>query len=319
MALTVVYLDSVFVLNSVMDYLLFLAAASLAGIPLRRKRYIFAALLGGAYAAVVFLPGLEGLASLPAKAAAGILLGMIAFGGEERFWRLLLLTFAAACAMAGSVLGLGLLAGVHIPMASGVFYTNIDAPTLLIASAGAYLMFRLVFRSAARHGLQGEVMPVTLCIAGKKQTLTALWDSGNCLCDPLDGKPVLVLAPGVIEKLLPEKVGRLLTGNSLQRPTELLQKILEISPVLRPRLLPFHSVGTAGGMLLAVRSDWVEIDGKRCEKILLALSPNGLGDGYSALWSGEKGKGGRYETLEMAEKLSERTPAPDGAALHWRE
>ena len=54
--MTVIYLDSVFVLNGLMDYLLALCAARLAGIPLRRGRYLLAGLLGGAYAAAVFLP-----------------------------------------------------------------------------------------------------------------------------------------------------------------------------------------------------------------------------------------------------------------------
>ena len=44
--MTVVYLDSVFVLNGLMDYLLALCAARLAGIPLRRRRYLLAGLLG---------------------------------------------------------------------------------------------------------------------------------------------------------------------------------------------------------------------------------------------------------------------------------
>lgn len=44
--MTVVYVDSVFVLNALMDYLLVLCAARLAGIPLRRRRYLLAGLLG---------------------------------------------------------------------------------------------------------------------------------------------------------------------------------------------------------------------------------------------------------------------------------
>ena len=56
--MTVIYIDSVFVLNALMDYLLLLAAARLAGLPLRRGRYLLGALFGGAYAAAVFLPGL---------------------------------------------------------------------------------------------------------------------------------------------------------------------------------------------------------------------------------------------------------------------
>ena len=63
--MTVIYIDSVFVLNALMDYLLLLCAARLAGLPLRRKRYALAALAGGAYAAAVFLPGLGFLAEAP--------------------------------------------------------------------------------------------------------------------------------------------------------------------------------------------------------------------------------------------------------------
>lgn len=53
--MTVVYLDRVFLLNSVVDYLLFLCAARLCGFPLHRRRLIFCAVLGGVYAAAVFI------------------------------------------------------------------------------------------------------------------------------------------------------------------------------------------------------------------------------------------------------------------------
>ena len=46
---------------------------------------------------------------LTAGAMAGVLLGLIAYGGEEKLLRLLLLFFAVSCAMAGCVLALGLL------------------------------------------------------------------------------------------------------------------------------------------------------------------------------------------------------------------
>ena len=80
--MTVVYVDSVFVLNALMDYLLVLCAARLAGIPLRRRRYLLAGLLGGAYAVAVFLPGLGFLSATPVKLAAGILLALAAYAAK---------------------------------------------------------------------------------------------------------------------------------------------------------------------------------------------------------------------------------------------
>ena len=89
--MTTVYVDSVFVLNALMDYLLLLCTGRLAGVTLRRGRYALAAVLGGAYAVAVFLPGCGFLALLPAKAAAGVVLAVAAFGGEARLGRLMLL------------------------------------------------------------------------------------------------------------------------------------------------------------------------------------------------------------------------------------
>ena len=99
--MTVVYLDSVFLFNALLDYLLFLSTARLAGIPLRRRRYLLCGVLGGLYAAAVFLPGGGFLTETLVKAGVGLLLALIAFGRETHFLRLTLLTVAIACALAG--------------------------------------------------------------------------------------------------------------------------------------------------------------------------------------------------------------------------
>ena len=108
--MTVVYLDSVFLFNALLDYLLVLSAARLAGLTLRRGRYILCGLLGGAYAAAVFLPGGAFLTAAPVKAAAGVLLALAAGYGVARFFEekpeygvLLTLCLASALALAGGL------------------------------------------------------------------------------------------------------------------------------------------------------------------------------------------------------------------------
>lgn len=56
--MTVVYIDALFLLNFVVDYLLLLCAGRLAGEVLHRGRLALGAALAGAYAAAVFLPGM---------------------------------------------------------------------------------------------------------------------------------------------------------------------------------------------------------------------------------------------------------------------
>lgn len=309
--MTVVYLDSVFVLNGAVDYLVFLVTATLAGIPLRRKRYLLAGLLGGLYAMAVFLPGLEGLAQVPAKAAAGVLLCLLAFGVETRLWRLILLTLTVACAMAGCIFALSLLTGIHVPIAGGIYYTDVDALSLLLVAAGIYLVIRVLFRGSAGHALRRELLDATVSIGGRQIRLTALRDSGNALRNPVDGSPVLVVAPESLCGILPQSAVKLLTPLALRAPAELLEPLMKIEKTLRPQLLPYRAVGTVGGLLLAICCDWAVIGGRRYEKLVLALSPNPLGEGYSALWGGEI-----HETLEMADGLSANVRPFGGCALH---
>ena len=298
--MTVIYIDSVFVLNALMDYLLLLCAGRLAGLPLRRKRYALAALAGGAYAAAVFLPGLGFLAQTPVKLAAGVLLGLIAYGGEEKLLRLLLLFFAVSCAMAGCVLGLGLLAGGGVPAVNGVFYTNVDAKALVVAGTAAYAVLSVVFRAAAGHGVRGELLPVRVSIQGRTAELTALWDTGSGLRAP-DGRAALVAAPGALDAALPPEAVRLFRRGCLEAPEELLEPLRAAAPALRPRLTPYRAVGTAGGLLLTIRTDWTEINGARYPGLTAALSPTALGAGYAALWGGPAGKGGRHGSAGKTE------------------
>lgn len=301
-----VYIDSVFLLNTITDYLLFLAAARLAGIPLRRGRYMLAALLGGGYAVAVFLPEGAFLVQAPVKIAVGILLALVAYGGETQLLRLTLLWFAVSCGFAGAVLGLGLLLG-GIPVIQGIFYTDINTKVLAAAFAAGYFLFSVVFRTAAKHGIQEELLPVQIRHFGRMVELTALWDSGHGLRDPVSGASVLILAPGQLDSMLSAAVRSLVTEERLRQPAELLEPLLRTAPELRPRLLPYRTVGNTGGLLLTIQVEQVCIGRERYEHVRVALSPTPLGSGYGALWGGNVEKGGRYEAFQ---KHMEKT---DGA------
>ena len=279
--MTVVYLDSVFVLNGVMDYFLLLAAAHLAGVPLRRGRFAMGALLGGLYAAAVFLPGCGVLASIPGKILSGAVMALIAYGPGRKLPRLILLLLLVSCGFAGCVLGLGLASG-GMPMANGVFYTDVDVRVLLIAAGAAYTVLTVVFRASARQAFDGVLTHVTLCWGERRSDLTALCDTGNGLRDPATGNPVLVACGGRLRELWPPELRPFLTEQALEHPAEVLARLT--AERTRFRLIPYRAVGVSSGMLLAVRTDWCVIGGRRLERLLVALSPTELGDGFDALW-----------------------------------
>ena len=82
--MTVIYIDTLFLLNALVDYLLLLAAARLAGEPLRRWRFALGAGVGGLYAVAIFLPGLGFLAHPLCRLASAALMLLAAYGGSRR-------------------------------------------------------------------------------------------------------------------------------------------------------------------------------------------------------------------------------------------
>ena len=259
--MTVVYLDRVWVLNTAVDYLLLLGTARLSGLPLRRCWLLLWAALGGVYAAAVFLPGLTLLGHPLCRLASGLVLALSAFRGR---WRQAALFFLLAGGLAGAVLALGLAAGSPLGLAQRVYYADVSWPVLLGTSGAGYVLLHLLFGQGARHR-GGELLQITIVIDGRKQTVTALHDTGNTLRDPVSGRAALVLEQGAAEALWPG----------------------EMAAVLALPLTPEEKMAR-----LAARSDYIEVEGKRFWRTPVALSeqPVSDGGGYHALWGGEEGQ-----------------------------
>ncbi len=324
--MTVIYLDSVWVLNTLMDYLLLLATAQLAGLPLRRRRLLIAAALGGCYAAAVFLPGLAVLSTPLAKLLSGIAIAAAAFGGQRRFLRLTLLFFIVSCGFAGAVLALGLITGSRIPSANGIFYTNVSAKVLLISSTVAYVILSVAFRACARHGgIGGERIRVRIQLAGRMVELAALADTGCSLRDPMTGQPVLIAAASRLERLWPAWQAPLLAPRALRDPAGALERIHAAGrDGLRFQLLPYTAVGVSESLLLAFRSDCTWVGERAYPQLLVALSPNELGEEFAALWGGENQKGVQnyaagYSCASAKFSDPSGTVAPKPHSLHRRK
>ena len=302
--MTTVYIDEVFALNAAADGFLLYLTARLAGIPPRRGRVLLAALAGGLYACGAALPGFW--ASGAVKCAAGVGLALVAFGQEDRLFRLTALFFAVSCAFAGCVLAMSLaagslyaapygggLSGAFGAESAGIYgaetvgglyaYGSGDLRLLSCAALCTVGVLAAGRRAARRHGT-ARLLSVRLCLLGHTAELSALWDSGNGLRE--NGEPVLILSPALLRDILPPDAAAFLTPARLRSPETLLEPLMVRFPELRPRLVPYRAVGVASGLLLTVESQWTEVDGKRRPGGRLALSPTELGDGLQALWGG---------------------------------
>ena len=107
--MNVIYVDELFFLNALTDYLLLLSCARLRGRVLRRTRFAAAAALGGVYAVLAAIPPLSFLVSLAVKALVSLLMAWIAFGAPPELWRGWGCFLALSSAFAGAVYGISLL------------------------------------------------------------------------------------------------------------------------------------------------------------------------------------------------------------------
>lgn len=300
--MTVVYIDKVFVLNLAVDYLLLLTAARLAGMPLQRLRLLLAASLGALYAVVVFLPGLTLLAHPMARLLSGITMALLAYWQLQHRWRITVLFLLLSAALGGIVLAAGLAAGSGTSILGKLYHAQISWPLLLGTASGMYLLLHLLFQQGARHG-GGEIMRVNIGIHGKEKEVLALHDTGNTLRDPVSGQPVLVIEQDALRDMWDER-----TAQIIDRPLPAEEKIAclhQIGIGLGFTLLPFRSIGTSSGLLLAVRSDCLKVGRAVYPRAWIALTEEPVSDGgsYQALWGGAK-RGEEYgEIAQQAVQL----------------
>lgn len=276
--MTVVYIDLLFLLNLIANYLLMLAAGRMAGAALTRWRIGLGAGLGALYAALVFLPGQVWLARWPCKLAVGVLMTLIAYGGERHLLRVTVLFFGASAALAGAVLGLELLGNVSLTLEHGVFYTPLDIRLLLLMFVACYFVLSLFFRRVGQHG--GELVQLKIVLEGGTVNMAALRDTGHSLTDPVTNRPVVVVDGQILTRILPDWADPADPIHSLER--------CHAAGSRQARLVPYRAVGVECGMLLALRAKQVAADGKPLGQLLVALSPTPVSDGggYQALIGG---------------------------------
>lgn len=253
-----VYVDLVMLLNFTVDLLLLLAANRLSGFPPGWKWVLPAAALGGVYGGICLLPGFRFLGNLLWRLVCLGIMSWIAFG-----WQLSAIRRGIVFVLLSMALG-----GIAMGLSGG------GVVSLLLAALGIAVMCKVGF---SVHIGTAKYIPVELTYGDRHIMLTALSDTGNTLRDPVTGCPVLVVGAQVAQTLLG------LTPQQLRTPVD----ALSASGVPGLRLIPYRSIGQAGGMLLALRLKEVKI-GSWKGSSLVAFAPEGLDSegAYQALTGG---------------------------------
>ncbi len=264
-----VYVDLLFGLNTMINYLLLRGSAAIGGCRSRFWRMLGAAGLGGLYAVAVVLPGLELLQGTVFQMVCAAGMVLLAFGWKRNTLKQGLFFFALSFAFGGVVLLLVQAVEPDCLFLGGQAYYAVSTPALLLLAGACYGFAAVVLNGWGTH-TGGDLVELELQLGGRKTTLKALRDTGNTLRDPITGQRILVAGWQVLERLLPDGAW---LWEEKKDPAALLTALAEQFPELRFRLVRYEAVGVSG-LLPAVRCQVRQ--GKRKDAMLVAFTETEL-------------------------------------------
>ncbi len=238
--MTIVYIDILFLINSITTYILLDITSILSGTFLRRREHIFSSALSGIMAVIAFFMPSGAFIGLITRIFMCITIVSAAFRPNgHHLVRLSGIFLIASLCMGGIVMLLG-----AVVMENGIIYFNMSYPVLFAGFLAGYLIFRIVL---GRRGLikRDEIVTVEVVFGLQRLKFTAMVDTGNLLREPVTKLPVILVSPEICE-------GIIFTGRDY--PT------------------PMRSAGQNFALIHTYKSDSLMINGKIRDDFMIGIA-----------------------------------------------
>lgn len=266
---TVIYADILVVINIAVNYLLLRASAVITGYRFKTTRILLSSAAGGLFSLIIFIENIPNAVNLMIKILFLSLMVLIAFEikSVKAFLKFCCAFFLCNIAFAGIMLLLSLTVMPYSAIyRNGIVYFDTNIFTLTVTSVICYIIITLISKLIKSRVPQNHIYPIRIHNNGKLIEGTALFDSGNSLCDCFSGKPVIIAEKDFVRALLDGK---------------------EYHEMKKFRLIPYTTISN-GGALPAFTVDRVEItvNGKwTCaEEVFIAVTERKIvSGGYSVL------------------------------------
>lgn len=275
---TAVYIDVLFTINFIINFLLLLATSRIAKIQSHILRIIMGASCGAVYAVFMFFPQVKIFYTVASKIAVSFILVAITFSIKKfrHFLKTVCIFYATSFIFGGVCLGIFYFtgAGRGSIISNGIFYFNLPWRILIFSSFFAYVIIRVLWKIRKSDRLR-EFKQIDVFLNGKNVSLIALVDTGNMLKDPLTQTPVVVADFNRIQSIFSEDFRRVYTKMH-DCPENIILNNEGGDMISRLRIIPFSSLGATQGLLLGFKPDFVEIDKRVAENIIIGISNSAL-------------------------------------------
>ena len=276
----VVYIDVLFVVNLIVNYILLKACCIFSGLRCNNYRVMLGAFIGACYAVLVFFPDFSVIYSTICKMLISMLIvaASFPFYSIGSYIKALLIFYVVSFGFGGCVLGIFYFSDVGARLgaiySNGVLYFNLPWTILAVSGAFFFVAVKLfsyfsgkVYKS---HNLRKKLY---LSYGENTAEVTALMDTGNSLIDPVTLVPVIIVEYRLLKNIFNESIKATLDRIGNDNITWIMSEVA--GKGLSARLIPFSSIGKENGMLLGFIPDRAEIHDdcgvKVLEKCVVAL------------------------------------------------
>lgn len=295
-----VYADVLFCINFFIDFALLSVSAFILKIRVKGIRLVLSAALGGVYSVLIFLPELSFLSSLGIKLLFSALLCFAAFGFGRitGYLKRLAVFYAVSLGFGGVVFGAySFLKPDKIQVRNSAVYIDVKPFYLFLLIAAAYAAVWVFYRILPKK--TEELYMLSIFVGGKCAEISALYDSGNMLSDPISGTTVILVELSAVEKLIPKSVRK-----AFYHPSKPYKEAAVWGHSFR--LIPARGAFGSEQLLPAFRPDnlTVRVGNKSClsESIFVAVTTSSLSSD------------GRYRALIGSDVIKNLTELNGGAA-----
>lgn len=254
-----IYVEYVVIDNMAINTLLLFLTKYLLKLKTNKWRIVLSATLGTIVA--LLSPLLPNIVNLLIKLPLAILMLILAF--ELKTFKKLSITFltflSCTFVFGGAVLGFMEILGINFSTKNGIVYEYKIPIGFVVCVAGVmFVCIKNIAKYVANKNINSKLTyKANIEFNGNKVSVIAFLDSGNKIL--VDGKPVCII--------------NFKTFNALCPNIELADILMKnLSKLENFKYIEVASIGNSKQKLLSFDADFIEIDGKKTEKVKLALS-----------------------------------------------
>lgn len=250
-----IYIDILFAVNFMIDSILIYATAVITKFRIHIVRLIIAAIVSAVYGTIMFFPSVKFMYSAVFKLIFTSIFVIFTFKtfSFKKFFKTLLIFYFVSFIFAGALFAVIFLTNsgraLGAVLSNGELYLNLNIGVLCTVTFFSYIGIIMFTKICIRNYSHERVLKdAVIKFNNEEISITGLIDTGCGICDPISGKPAILIEQGCI------------ADNSLFEFSAGYNNNLYESIKGKMRIIPFSSVGCEYGYLNAFLADSIEIE-----------------------------------------------------------